>query len=65
MSLFGPILKKGKRCLVYCGDDRCDCDCNPRYLRYRSTYSFNRNYTSDLPITTSESEQNLDDQNKQ
>jgi len=31
MSLMPPIWNVGKRCLVYCGDDRCNCDCNPRY----------------------------------
>lgn len=30
MSLAPPYIHVGKRCLVYCGDDRCDCDRNTR-----------------------------------
>ena len=34
MTLFdpGPSLKK---CFVYCGDDRCDCESGPRYRHLR------------------------------
>jgi hypothetical protein len=35
MGLLPPVFHVGKRCLVYCGDARCNCDCNPRY---RSLY---------------------------
>jgi len=24
----------GKHCLVYCGDDRCNCECAPRYQNH-------------------------------
>lgn len=32
MSLLPEFFHVGKRCLMYCGDDRCNCDRSPRYV---------------------------------
>jgi hypothetical protein len=37
MGIAPPVWQKGKRCFVYCGDDRCNCDRSPFYPRPASS----------------------------
>jgi hypothetical protein len=30
MSFAPPMIQEGKRCFVYCGDDRCNCGARPQ-----------------------------------
>jgi len=33
MTLYESSEPDDKRCLVYCGDDNCTCECHPRFQR--------------------------------
>lgn len=40
MSFQPKIFFDGKRCFVYCGDEKCDCDLSPNYPKNKQPIFF-------------------------